>query len=86
VTIHLGVAVDTVTVPASALMFNQQGLRVATVGADNRVVMKPIRIARDLGTQVEIASGLSHRDRVIDNPPDSLVNGESVRLMSGDGK
>jgi multidrug efflux system membrane fusion protein len=66
--------------PASALMFRAEGLRVATVGADNRVVMKPISIETDLGTQVVVASGLSSRDRVVDNPPDSLGNGDEVRV------
>jgi RND family efflux transporter MFP subunit len=66
--------------PASALMFRSEGLRVATVGADNRVVMKPITIETDLGTQVIVAAGLSPHDRVVDNPPDSLGNGDEVRV------
>jgi membrane fusion protein, multidrug efflux system len=66
--------------PASALMFRAEGLRVATVGANNRVLMKPISIETDLGTQVIVASGLSPKDRVVDNPPDSLGNGDAVRV------
>jgi RND family efflux transporter MFP subunit len=66
--------------PASTLMFRAEGLRVATVGADNRVVMKPISIETDLGTQVVVAAGLSAKDRVVDNPPDSLGNGDQVRV------
>ena len=66
--------------PASTLMFRAEGLRVATVGANNRILMKPISIETDLGTQVVVASGLSPRDRVVDNPPDSLGNGDEVRV------
>lgn len=66
--------------PASALMFRAEGLRVATLGPNDRIVMKPITIQTDLGTQVIVASGLSAQDRVIDNPPDSLANGDSVRV------
>ena len=66
--------------PASTLMFRAEGLRVATVGANNRIVMKPISIETDLGTQVVVASGLSLKDRVVDNPPDSLGNGDAVRV------
>jgi membrane fusion protein, multidrug efflux system len=66
--------------PASTLMFRAEGLRVATVGANNRIVMKPISIETDLGTQVVVASGLSPKDRVVDNPPDSLGNGDEVRV------
>jgi RND family efflux transporter MFP subunit len=70
--------------PASALMFRAEGLRVATVAANDTVVMKPIGIQADLGTQVIVASGLSPRDRVIDNPPDSLTNGDKVRVSHAD--
>ena len=74
-----------INVPASALMFDQNGLRVATVGADNRVVLKPVTIARDLGKMVEIASGLTADDRVIENPPDGISSGDLVRVASGPG-
>ena len=67
-------------IPSSALMFRGDGLQVATVGKDNRVVMKPIRIANDLGPQVEVSSGLDASDEVIDNPPDSLTTGDAVRV------
>jgi len=69
-----------IRLPASALMFRRQGMAVATVGPNNRAVIKFITIARDLGSSVEIATGLSPSDRVIDNPPDSLANGEVVRV------
>jgi hypothetical protein len=46
--------------------------------SNNRVAMKSIVIARDMGTTVEIGSGLGPRDRIIDNPPDSIVNGDLV--------
>ncbi len=66
-------------VPASALLFRKDGLEVATVGDDNRVILKHIVIARDLGRVVEVASGLSAADRVIDSPSDSIVQGDVVR-------
>ena len=68
------------SLPASALMFRAEGLRVATLGTDDRIVMKPITIQSDLGTQVIVASGLARGDRVVDNPPDSLANGDKVRV------
>ncbi|HEY4264438.1 MAG TPA: efflux RND transporter periplasmic adaptor subunit [Micropepsaceae bacterium] len=67
-------------IPSSALVFRGEGLQVATVGQDNHVVMKPIRIANDLGPQVEVSSGLDASDKVIDNPPDSLAMGDAVRV------
>ncbi|HWX89986.1 MAG TPA: efflux RND transporter periplasmic adaptor subunit [Rhizomicrobium sp.] len=68
--------------PASALMFRAAGLQVATLGPQGRIVMKPITIGTDLGTAVIVASGLSPRDRVVNNPPDSLSNGDKVRVTA----
>ncbi|HEY9380161.1 MAG TPA: efflux RND transporter periplasmic adaptor subunit, partial [Burkholderiales bacterium] len=50
--------VEVLSVPASALMFDKAGLRVATVGADNKVVLKTVTIMRDLGKIIELGSGL----------------------------
>jgi hypothetical protein len=61
-------------------MFRDSGMEVATVGANNRVLIKPIVVARDFGTSVQIATGLTTSDRVIDNPPDSLRPGDEVRI------
>jgi RND family efflux transporter MFP subunit len=68
--------------PASALMFRAAGLQVATLGSQNRVVMKSITIGTDLGTTVIVASGLSPQDRVVNNPPDSLADGDKVRVAA----
>lgn len=67
-------------IPASALIFDQNGLRVATVGSNDRVVFKTVTIARDLGRDIEIASGLSADDRVILTPPDGLAENDQVRI------
>jgi hypothetical protein len=71
-----------VAVPASALIFRQDGLELAVVNEDSRVELKLVLVKADLGTQVEIGSGLSATDRVIDNPPDSLTSGDRVRVAS----
>jgi RND family efflux transporter MFP subunit len=68
--------------PASALLFRAAGLEVAALDSQDRVVMKPISIAADLGTTVQVASGLGPRDRVVNNPPDSLSNGDKVRIVA----
>jgi RND family efflux transporter MFP subunit len=72
---------DVLSVPASALLFGQDGLRIATVDANNRVVLKTVTIARDLGRVIEIASGLAAADRVIESPPDGITNGDQVRVI-----
>ena len=73
---------DVLNVPASALIFDARGLTVATVGADNRVALKAVTIARDLGRVIEIGSGLTPQDRVIENPPDGISNGAEVRIAA----
>jgi membrane fusion protein (multidrug efflux system) len=67
-------------IPASALIFNGSGLRVATVGADDKVLFKTVTIARDLGKEIELGSGLSPDDRVVVAPPDGLADGDQVRI------
>jgi RND family efflux transporter MFP subunit len=67
-------------VPASALVFDKSGLRIATVGPGDKVILKTITIARDLGNEIEIATGLGGEDRVIVTPPDGLVDGMQVRI------
>jgi RND family efflux transporter MFP subunit len=67
-----------IRVPATALMFRDEGMVVATVDARNHVRIKPIDIRTDMGDYVE-ATGISTDDRVIDNPPDSLRAGDAVK-------
>jgi RND family efflux transporter MFP subunit len=83
VKLDLPAAGNTVRVPASALIFNDNGTAVAVLGANDRVTIRPVTIVRDLGTAVEIAAGLTRQDRVIDNPPDSLRQGDKVRVTAG---
>jgi RND family efflux transporter MFP subunit len=86
VSFDLPASTNTIQLPASALIFNENGTSVATVGPNNRVVVKPITITRDMGTSVEIAAGLTHHDKVIDNPPDSLRAGDEVRVSKPEAK
>jgi multidrug efflux pump subunit AcrA (membrane-fusion protein) len=78
--LQIGGAANVLSVPSSALIFDAKGLSIATVDADNRVLLKPVSIERDLGPVVELASGLTANDRVIQNPPDGIGNGAEVRL------
>jgi RND family efflux transporter MFP subunit len=70
-----------ITIPAGALLFHENSVEVATLGRDNRVTLKKVRIARDLGTEVEVTGGLGQDDRIVTNPPDSIGDGEEVRVM-----
>jgi RND family efflux transporter MFP subunit len=70
-----------ITIPAGALLFHENSVEVATLGRDNRVTLKKVRIARDLGTEVEITDDLGQDERIVANPPDSIGDGEEVRVM-----
>jgi RND family efflux transporter MFP subunit len=78
--LQIAAANPVLRVPSSALIFDAKGLSMATVDDDNRVLIKPVSLARDLGAVVEIGSGLTPNDRVIENPPDGIGAGERVRL------
>jgi RND family efflux transporter MFP subunit len=80
--LQIGGAANVLSVPSSALIFDAKGLSVATVDANNRVVLKPVSIERDLGAVVELASGISPNDRVIQNPLDGITSGTEVRLAA----
>jgi len=69
-----------VVVPASAILYRSDGTLVATVGPDNKAVIHQIKIGRDMGDTLEVTSGLSRTDRLIDSPPDSLENGDPVKI------
>ena len=67
-----------IRIPATALLFRDEGMMVATVDNTNHVRLKVITINTDLGNAVE-ATGVSPGDRVIDNPSDSLRAGDIVK-------
>lgn len=81
VRINLPQNMQALSIPAGALIFDQAGLRVATVDADSKVLLKKVTIARDLGQIVEIGTGLAAGDRIIESPPDGLANGDPVRVV-----
>jgi RND family efflux transporter MFP subunit len=70
----------TLSIPASALIFDAKGLRVATVDATDHVRLKSVAIARDLGSTIEIGAGLTASDRIVQSPPDGLSDGSAVRI------
>jgi RND family efflux transporter MFP subunit len=66
--------------PVNTLLFRSEGLRVATVGPGQHVELKQITLGHDFGSEVEVVAGLNGTENVIVNPPDSVVDGETVRI------
>jgi len=77
---------DRFTLPPSALIFSKAGIAVAIVNAQDKVELKPIVIARDHGSKVEILSGIQASDKVIENPPDGVAQGDVVQISAVEAK
>jgi multidrug efflux pump subunit AcrA (membrane-fusion protein) len=81
VKLPLPAGVNGLHLPATALIFRDNGMEVAVVAANNKIVMKPVLIQRDMGGAVDVAAGsLLPSDRIVDNPPDSLQAGDIVQV------
>ena len=71
-----------VRIPSTALITGNQGTQVATLDGNNKVVLKNVQLGRDLGDSVEVIAGLSASDRIINNPPETLTAGDTVRVAA----
>jgi RND family efflux transporter MFP subunit len=79
--LHTSNPAPALVIPVSALILEADGLRVATVDSNNIAHLQRVITGRDLGTTVEVLSGLKQGQPVISNPPDSLTDGEKVRVV-----
>ena len=86
--VHFAVPVQTVrmAIPVNALLFRPEGPRVAVVGSDQKIQLRAVIIGRDFGTRLEILGGLNATDNIVVNPPDSLEDGQQVRVKAEDHK
>ncbi|PTR35210.1 RND family efflux transporter MFP subunit [Luteibacter sp. OK325] len=82
VTFDLPANAALLSVPASALVYDEKGLRVALVDAQNKVKFKDVTITRDFGKTIQLGSGIAAGDRLIESPPDGLADGDTVRISA----
>lgn len=68
--------------PVNVLIFRGEGLKVARLEADGKAHIVPVIVGRDMGNEVEIVNGLSPDDQIILSPPDSLLDGQAVRVTT----
>src|ERR1700687_6014457 len=82
--VHFEIPTDAnlVTIPSTALVTGNQGTQVATLDSNDKVVLKAVQLGRDLGDSVEVIAGLSPSDRIINNPPETLAAGDTVRVAA----
>ena len=67
-------------IPTSALIFRENGPQLAILGAGDKVELRSVKLGRNLGTEFEVLAGLAPSDTIINSPPDSLSQGEQVRV------
>jgi multidrug efflux system membrane fusion protein len=79
----VGTNVNKVTIPVNAMLFRAEGPRVAVVGPDSKVQLRPISIGRDYGATLEVLGGVSPTDQIVINPADSLEDGQLVSVQKG---
>jgi RND family efflux transporter MFP subunit len=80
--VHLKIPADipTFILPVNTLIFRAQGLQVAAVENNNTAKLLSIALGRDFGAEVEVVSGLTGQESIIASPPDSIIDGEQVRI------
>ena len=71
----------TLIVPVSALIFRREGLQIAVAKSDNTAELISITLGRDFGDVAEVTTGLTGQERVITNPPDSIIDGERLNVQ-----
>jgi HlyD family secretion protein len=74
--------VPTVMIPAEALLFNADGLRVAAVDDSGHVHLHKVSIYRDYGTKIELRDGLKGGERVALSPPADIAEGRKVKVAA----
>jgi len=77
---NLAAGLRTLRVPVNAVLFRSQGLVVAQLDEQHKVHLKTITQGRDFGTELEVISGLAPTDTLVLNPPDSISEGQVVRV------
>ncbi len=84
VTLHLNTGVPTLVIPVPTMIFRAEGLQVATV-VNGKAKLVSIKVGQDDGRVIEVVSGLTPDAEVVQNPPDSILEGEAVHVVSPKG-
>lgn len=81
--VHLTAPVErgVMTIPTSALVFQEHGTQVAVVGEDDRLHFKPITVDKIYDNYIEVTEGIAEEDRIVNNPSAALLEGDKVRIV-----
>ena len=81
VQVALPLAVSQVlTIPANSLIIRREGVRVAVVDGGGAIRLRPVKIGRNFGESVELLDGVTTKEQLVLNPPDSLAEGDKVSI------
>lgn len=80
VSLHLNNGVSSLVVPDPAMIFRAQGLQLAVV-RDGKVKLVSITAGQDDGKVIQVLSGITDQDEIIQNPPDSILDGQAVHIV-----
>ena len=81
---HIPSDPNMLTIPMTAVVFGAHGMQVAAVDGTGRVTLQPVDLGRNLGDRVQVETGLSASDRLIDNPLESTQTGDVVAIAGAD--
>ena len=73
---------NVLTMPEAALIFRADGAQVAIVDAQNHVHLQNVTLGQNLGQTVQVTNGLSANDKLVNNPPAGLLEGQSVQAVT----
>ncbi|MBI1965119.1 MAG: efflux RND transporter periplasmic adaptor subunit [Betaproteobacteria bacterium] len=85
VRVVLRIEPEAVVVPEAAVQPGQEGSYVYLIDQDSKVLVQPVKVSRQIGNEVVIASGIKAGDRVITEIPQALEQGATVRLAGAEG-
>jgi hypothetical protein len=63
-------------------VIGNRGMQIATLDSNDKIVIKRVQLGRDFGDSVEVIAGLSPSDRIVDNPPETLTEGDRVHIAA----
>ncbi len=73
---------NVLSIPSSAMVFDDHNTQVATVTDDNRIHFKPITVSKILDATVDVTDGVTESDRIVNNPSAALLEGDKVRIVT----
>ncbi|MBL1266018.1 efflux RND transporter periplasmic adaptor subunit [Candidatus Methylomicrobium oryzae] len=86
IAIDVAVNASPLVVPANVLVMDQEGAHVVIVDSEGKIGLRPVKIGRDFGREVEILEGIALNEVLVASPSDLLTPGEKVSVVEAEAK